>query len=135
MKKFLSVLAILFLTSLLSGCDSKEGHIIFNKTPITKNTISESTNVFRPGDRIFYLITTPKEIKSKYILIQVVKMGKEERLGYELVWGKQVKMRDEQIYYYTDYIVLNETGAYTMRAIARDNPTKVFATNNFYIRE
>ena len=26
-----------------------------------------------------------------------------DRLGYALVWGKHVKLKDEQIYYYTDY--------------------------------
>lgn len=62
-------------------------------------------------------------------------MGKHERLGYETVWGKQVKVRDEQVFYYTDYFVFNETGGYEMRAYSKDEPTKLLTANYFYIRQ
>lgn len=96
--------------------------------------MASTANVFAPGERIYYLITTPKPVKSQRLLIQVVKLGKHERLGYDLVWGKQVKVRDEQIYYYTDYFVFNEKGAYMMKVYSKDEPTKILTTNDFYIR-
>lgn len=69
------------------------------------------------------------------LLIQVLKIGGEgERLGYEMAWGKRVKLRDEQVHYFTDYVVFNTTGAYAMRVYSRDNPTKVLTTAYFYVR-
>lgn len=134
MKKVIS--SIIFLIVLLTccGCDNKESHILFNKYPFTADTMTSSTNIFAVGERIYYLVTTPKTVESKRLLIQVVKLGANERLGYELVWGKQVKIRDEQIYYYTDYFVFNEKGAYSVRVYSKDNPTKILSTNDFYIR-
>ena len=96
--------------------------------------MTSGTNVFAPGERIYYLVTLPKSTESKRLLIHVVKLGKHERLGYDLVWGKQVKVRDEQVYYYTDYFVFNETGAYSVRVYSKDEPTKILTTNDFYIR-
>ena len=82
------------------------------------------------------MVTLPKQVESKMLLIQIVKIGgdKAEMYGYDLVLGKRVKLRDEQAHYYTDYVVLNSTGAYTMKVYSRDNPTKILTTANFYVK-
>lgn len=120
------------------ACDNEQSVILFNKHVITPDTIASgsNTNVFQPGEKIYYLITLPKPVEKKSLLIQVVKIGgdKDERLGYDLVWGKRVKLRNEQIHYFTDYVVFNQTGAYTMKVYSRDNPTQILTTGNFYIR-
>jgi hypothetical protein len=116
-----------------TACE-KEAYILFNKYPFSEETMSVTTNVFKPGEKIYYLVTTPKTVKTKRLLLQVMKMGKDERLGYETVWGKQVKVRDEQVFYYTDYFVFHSTGAYEMRAYSKDEPTKLLTANYFYIR-
>lgn len=116
-----------------TACE-KEAYILFNKYPFSEESMSATTNVFKPGEKIYYLITTPKTVKTKRLLLQVMKMGTAERLGYEIVWGKQVKVRDEQVFYYTDYFVFHTTGAYEMRAYSKDEPTKLLTTNYFYIR-
>lgn len=118
-----------------SACENEKSYILFHNLPFTKDTIASSTNVFKSGDRIYYLITTPKRVESRCLLVQIVKKGDQERLGYDLVWGKQVKVREEQVYYYTDYVVLNGKGAYTMKVYSKDNPTKVLTSNDFYIRD
>ena len=81
-------------------------------------------------------MTLPKPVEKKSLLIQVVKVGgdKDERLGYDLVWGKRVKLRDENDHYFTDYIVFNQTGAYIMKVYSRDYPTEILTTGNFYVR-
>ena len=116
-----------------TACE-KEAYILFNKYPFSEESMSATTNVFKPGEKIYYLVTTPKTVKTKRLLLQVMKMGKDERLGYETVWGKQVKVRDEQVFYYTDYFVFHSTGAYEMRAYSKDEPTKLLTTNYFYVR-
>ena len=114
MKKFLLLIVTLFVVIFTCACDNAQSYILFNRYPFDENTMTETSNVFKPGERIYYLVTTPKTVETKRLLIQVFKLGKHERLGYDLVWGKQVKVRDEQVYYYTDYIVLTEAGAYMM---------------------
>jgi len=139
MKKFLLFIITVFITIITCACDSEKSVILFNKYRFTPDTIvsGSNTNVFEPGDRIYYLITLPKPVESKMLLIQVVKLGgadDEERLGYDLVWGNRVKLKDEQKHYYTDYIVLNQKGAYAMKVYSKDNPTKILTTGDFYIR-
>ena len=138
MKKFLLFIITLFTALMTCACNNDESVILFNKYRFTPDTIvsPSNTNVFAPGERIYYLITLPKQIETKMLLIQVVKLGagEEERLGYDLVWGKRVKLKDEQKHYYTDYIVFNQKGAYTMKVYSKDNPTKILTTGNFYVR-
>lgn len=131
--KFFLLVMLVFAVIFTTACE-KRAYILFNKYPFSEETMSSTTNVFKPGEKIYYLVTTPKTVKSKRLLLQVMKMGKHERLGYETVWGKQVKVRDEQVFYYTDYFVFHEAGAYEMRAYSKDEPTKLLTTNNFYIR-
>lgn len=133
MKKFFTVILLLFISAFSTGCSDKESYVLFNKYPFDSDTMKLTTNVFQHGERIYYLVVTPKQVNSQRLLVQVVKIGKEGRLGYDLVWGKQVKMRDEQIYYYTDYIVLNEAGTYEMRVHSKDLPPKLITANRFFV--
>ncbi len=123
------------------ACDTEKAQILFNKQPFRQDTMLSGTNVFKSGERIYYLITLPHSVESKRLLIQVVKTGGKtltgdpaDRLGYDLVWGKHVKLKDEQIYYYTDYLVFYETGAYIMTVYSRDNPTKILTSSQFYVK-
>ena len=138
MKKLFLFIVTIFLAILTFACDNEQSVILFNKHRFTPETINSSsnTNVFQVGERINYLITLPKPVESKFLRIQIVKVGgdKDERLGYELVWGKKVKLRDEQVHYYTDYIVLNGKGAYIMKVYSRDNPTKILTSGQFFIK-
>ena len=138
MKTFLLFLVTVFFVIFTCGCDNEQSLILFNKYKFTPDTINSpsNTNVFKPNERIYYLVTLPKPVESKFLMIQIVKVGgdKDERLGYDLVWGKKVKLRDEQKHYYTDYVVLNGTGAYIMKVYSRDNPTKILTTGNFYVK-
>lgn len=141
MKKFVIFFIMIFMLTFTCACDSEKAQILFNKQPFNQNTMLNVTNVFESGERIYYLITLPHSVESKKLLIQVVKTdGKTlngesaDRLGYDLVWGKHVKLKDEQIYYYTDYIVFNETGSYIMTVYSRDNPTKILTSSQFYVK-
>ena len=90
--------------------------ILFNKYPITNETITSTsnTNQFQPGDRIHYLVAFPKKLYKRTLLVQVFKVGgdKDERGGHEIIWGKRVKLKTQQHNFYTDYIVLNQTGVF-----------------------
>lgn len=124
------------MTIFTSACNKEESKILFNKHPFTSETIMSTENIFKPGDKIYYLITLPQPVETKKLFIQVVKVGggKDERLGYDLVWAKRVKLKDEQIYYFTDYVVFNQTGTYIMKVYSKDNPTKILTTSQFYVK-
>ena len=124
------------MTIFTCACDKEESKILFNKHPFTSETITSTENVFKPGDKIYYLITLPQPVETKKLLIQVVKVGgdKDERLGYDLVWAKRVRLKDEQIYYFTDYVVFNQKGTYLMKVYSKDNPTKILTTSQFYVK-
>lgn len=138
MKKFLLFLVTVFFVIFTCACDNEQSLVLFNKYRFTPDTINSpsNTNIFKPNERIYYLVTLPKPVESKFLMIQIVKVGgdKDERLGYDLIWGKKVKLRDEQKHYYTDYIVLSTTGTYIMKVYSRDNPTKILTTGQFYVK-
>lgn len=136
MKKFIIFLITVLMTMFTCACDKEESKILFDKHPFTSETITSTENVFKPGDKIYYLITLPQPVETRKLLIQVVKVGgdKDERLGYDLVWAKRVKLKDEQIYYFTDYVVFNQKGTYLMKVYSKDNPTKILTTSQFYVK-
>lgn len=63
-----------------------------------------------------------------------MKMGSNERLGYDLVWARRVKLKDEQVYYYTDYVAMSSAGSYVIKVYSQDEPTKLLTTSQFYVR-
>ncbi len=138
MKKFISIIFTIFLAIFTCACDKESSVILFNKHRFTPETINSpsNTNVFQAGERIYYLITLPQPVESKMLLVQIFKTdgGSDERLGYNLVWGKRVKIRDEHKHYYTDYVVLNGKGNYVMKIYSRDNPTKILTSGHFYVK-
>ena len=76
----------------------------------------------------------PKKVESRYLYIQVIKKDNDfGTLGYDLVWSKDIRLKDEEINYYTDYLVLNQKGYYIMKVYSKDNPQKIFAVSEFYV--
>lgn len=134
MKKFVLTLIVIFISAFCCACDNEKSHVFFNTRPFDAKTVTNNTNIFKPNQRIYYLITLPKPVQTQRLLIQIVKTGSNERLGYELVWGKQVKIRDEQIYYFTDYVVMSETGLYIMKVYSKDEPTKLLTSEEFFVK-
>lgn len=107
--------------------------ILFNKNPINPDNVAEFCDTFNRHEKIYYLITIPEKNHSRFFYIQIIKLGKYERLGYELVWGDLIRLKDENQYYYTDYIVLGEEGNYVIKVYSKDNPKKVYAMSQFWV--
>lgn len=134
MKKIFLVISILFFAFAVSGCDFDKAAILFNRQPITKETVMNYSTVFTPGERIYYLILMPKTVESRYIYVQVIKKGEYDRYGYSLYRADTYKLKDEQMHYYDDYMVLNEKGSYIMKVYSKDSPQKVLTQAQFYVR-
>ena len=134
MKKLFAFL-ICFIAIFASGCDREKSYIVFKGEPINEQNVLEGEYVFKKGDRVYYVVTLPKPVITRQLYIQVFKHdNKEMRYGYKLYYGKTVKLKDEQLYYYTDYFVFNETGLYEFKVYSKDNPTKELTSNLVQIR-
>lgn len=131
-KKFLFVLLLISLLG--AGCQDKS-YIVFNREAITPENVLDADYVFKTGERVHYLVTLPKPVVTRQLYIQVFKRdNKEMRYGYKLVYGKTVKLKDEQQNYYTDYFVFNETGLYEFKVYSKDNPTKELTSNIMQVK-
>ena len=138
MKKFLISFFILVAVCLTTACDvidkPDKPAILFNRQPITEQNVMDMSSVFAPGTRIYYLILMPKTQVSQLLTIQVIKKGSKEYLGYSLFMTRTVRLKNEDERYYTDYMVINEPGAYIMKVYSRDNPQQVLTQAEFYVK-
>lgn len=92
------------------------------------------SSVFKPGTRIYYLILMPEKQRSRFLNIQIIKKGSKEYLGYNLYMTRTVRLKDEDIKYFTDYFVVNDKGAYIMKVYSKDNPTQVYTQAEFFVK-
>lgn len=127
------IIYFLLLIFLCTGCTDKPA-ILFNRAPITAENIYEHSKDFARNTRIHYIILMPKKVESRYLYIQIIKKDNDfGTLAYDLVWSKDIRLKDEEIRYFTDYVVLNQKGYYIMKVYSKDNPKKVFAISEFYV--
>lgn len=136
MKKIILFFTALILLSVTTACTGDKPAILFNKNPITKENVMDYSSVFKPNVRIYYLVLMPKKVHSRFIYIQIIKKDNaQERLGYKLYWANTVRLKDEQMYYYDDYIVINQPGAYVMKVYSKDDPQEPMTMAQFFVRE
>ena len=134
MKKWF-VLIFLSIILFTTGCSKEQAYIVFNREAITPENILNATYAFEAGERVYYVITIPEYIVTRQLLIQVYKRdNKEGRYGYNLIYGKNIRLSDEQQHYYTDYFVFNDKGIYEFKVYSKDDPTKELASNIVQIR-
>lgn len=126
---------IIFLTLLTSGCNRQKPIILFNKDPISKENIFANTRNFKIGERIYYIAIVPKPLEHPYIRIQVIKKdAKTEFWGYKIHYSIDSRLTKDQIYYYTDYLVIHEPGYYFLQVFSKDNLAEPLARGDFFVR-
>lgn len=131
---FLYIISMVVILT-TTACSDTKPMILFNKNQITVETVMSNDTVFQPGERIYYLILLPKKVQTHNIYIQVIKKGSAGRLGYELFWTRNARLKEEQMYYYDDYVVLNQPGSYVMVVYSKDNPQKPLTMSPFIVSE
>ena len=133
--------ALLAVILFCTGCDTVDRQlferqkpgILFNTEPITKENVMDYKSEFHTGQRVYYLVIMPKKQESRMLYIQLIKKGAMHRLGYDLYWSKDIRLKDEEVYHYTDYVVPNQTGVYVMKVYSKDKPTKPYAMAQFFV--
>ncbi|MCR5261767.1 MAG: hypothetical protein K6C94_08015 [Candidatus Gastranaerophilales bacterium] len=133
--KIFKILVLFLVVLFFSGCANKKAGILFNKHPLTEQTIYDYTDILDVGKRIYYVIVMPKKVESRYIDIQVIKKDNDYgKYGYNLIWTRTVRLKDEEVNYFTDYFVLNQKGYYIMKVYSKDNPHNALVFAEFYVQ-
>ena len=134
MKKLVLFILSLFLILTTCACNGDKAGILFNNVPITKETALDYKTDFQPNQRIYYLVLIPKKIYTQKIEIQIIKKDNSYgRLGYNLYWSHFAHLKEEQMYYYDDYVVISQPGIYIMKIYSKDKPTKLLCSAEFYV--
>ncbi len=135
MKKIVLCLISLLIMFSASACSKDKAAILFNRNKITADNVMDYSFVFQPNQRIYYLVIIPKKIKTRSIEIQIIKKDNQyQRLGYNLYWSYSAQLKDDQMYYYDDYVVISQPGAYVMKVYSKDNPTKTLCMSQFFVK-
>ena len=125
---------MLFALSFFTGCSSKKAIILFNRAPISKETLLKNSRDFAVGEKIYYIFISPKEIPSSFVRIQIVK--EDEKTGFfsrQPFYSNDHKLYKDQAYYFNDYIVIHDRGHYLMLVYLRDNQYKPLASADFFV--
>lgn len=137
-KKFICTILILLLTVTavtLSGCAKRTSMILFNQYPITKENLLTNSSEFVSGKRFYYIFITEKPLDSSFIRVRIWK--REEKADFaptKLVYSNDFKPYKDQVYYYNDYLVINDVGYYCMQIYATDLLTNPLAMADFKIK-
>ena len=133
--KIFRFLFILLFSCLLLGCGQEKGIILFNSVPITQNNVLHDQKVFRVGAKVYYIFLAQEKMYNDFIRVQVFTMTDKAALGGEdVVRTKDVRLKCDEKYYYTDYFTFWEKGRYVMQVFSHEDFTHPLAVNEFYIQ-
>lgn len=112
-KYFVLFTCVLFL---FTACGKTKTIILFNKDPITRANFLDNATQFTKGTRIYYLFITQKPINTEFIRVRIFKREDkgEMTVSSKICYSNDFRLSKDQVYYYNDYIVMNETGSYQM---------------------
>lgn len=134
-KKLVTLIFLIFIAFTLSGCHKPRTIILFNRYPITKDNFLNNSTKFEADKRIYYIFITEKLLDSDLIRVRILKRdasANNEVTG--LVYSNDFRMKKDQIYYYTDYIVLRESGNYCMAIYPRNKMDRPIAVADFQVK-
>lgn len=133
-KKFLIILT-LFSAFFLTACETPKTGILFNDCPITKENLLQNSTQFKVGKRFYYIFVTERQIETKFIRVKILK--RDEKANYapiKVVYCNDFKLNSDQVFYYTDYLVMNDPGYYYMMVYAMNRLDKPLATADFQVK-
>lgn len=135
-KNFLVLLLITVFSLILTGCSYYRTLIIFNNVPITKENVLSNASDFTSGKRIYYLFLTEKKLKTDLIRVRVLKKEGKGNIKdpVAIVYSNDFRLNKAQVYYYNDYIVINDTGEYCMIIYSRYALDKPLAIADFRVK-
>lgn len=136
-KRIIILLIIIAFCIAINPCFCKKPQtmIIFNKEPITAKNLTENSSEFELGERIYYLFITEKKLETDEIRVRVLKRDfKAHNELTKMVRSNDYRLYKDQMYYYNDYIVINESGDYCLIIHSKSNLIRPLAIGDFRVK-
>lgn len=135
-KKILTLILFIAFSLILTGCSYYRTLIIFNNVPITKENVLSNASDFTVGKKIYYLFMAEKKLKTDLIRVRVLKKEGKGNIKEPtaIVYSNDFKLNKAQVYYYNDYIVINDTGEFCMIIYSRYALDKPLAFADFRVK-
>lgn len=113
--------AACFCALFLTGCDSEKPQIAFSSTPFSKELGYTPQNIYKKGERVYFLLYNPKDFKTRLLKINVFRKDPDadEYFGYESLYNKTIELTDKK--FYTDYYIMNKKGIYIFQIFEYTN--------------
>lgn len=128
---FIVACVIFFCTA----CDKPTTIILFNNYPITKENLLNNSTEFKVGKKFYYIFITEKQLESNFIRVRILKREpKADYIANKVVYSNDFRLNKDQIFYYTDYMVMNDTGYYYMLIYSKNRLDKPLATADFQVK-
>lgn len=123
-KNFALIFAFFICIIILCGCDKQKPGILFSSTPFSKELGYTEKNVYKKGEKIYYLLYNPNGFQTRLLKVQVFRKDSnaDEFFGYEYLYNKTVELKDRK--FYTDYFIINKTGYYIFQTFEFTNTIK-----------
>lgn len=116
------------------ACNKNSPIILFNKDPITSETLLNNSTQFIKGKCFYYIFITKKPLKVNSIRVRIMKREEKANMCLsKLVYSNDFRLAKDNIYYYSDYLVINEVGYYCMMIYLTDNLRQPIATADFQV--
>lgn len=132
-KKFF-IFLVLFLAFFATACCKPTSIILFNKFPITKENLLQNASEFVAGKRIYYIFITQKPLETDMVRVMVLK--RDEKANSEpgkIVYSNDFRLNKDQVFYYTDYIVIHDAGIYCMAIYDKNNMERPLMIGDFKV--
>lgn len=133
-KKILNLLLIFFSLFIFCGCNKNAPIILFNKDPITRETLLNNSTQFVKGKRFYYIFITQKPLTVNSIRVRIYKRDEKANMNLsKMAYSNDFRLAKDNIYYYSDYLVMNEVGYYCMMVFAANDLRRPITTADFQV--
>jgi hypothetical protein len=134
-KKIVLIFILIFFSFIFSACDKPKTIILFNNLPITKETVLNNATEFEQGKKIYYIFITENKLETDFIVVRILKRNEKAYFQpTKLFYSNDFKLYKDQIYYYSDYIVIHEKGDYCMVIYSKNRLDRPLAIADFRIK-
>ena len=114
-----------------SGCNKNKPFAILSREPIREETQFE--RIFPENTRIYYAVVSPKGFKNNVLRVQIIKKDeKSEFWGYAYHRSEDYQIKNP--YYFTNYIVLSQSGQYFLRVFEKHNLNTPIVHEGFWVK-
>lgn len=130
------LVACVFVSLMFSACSKPKTMILFNHYPVTKETLLKNATEFKKGERIYFIFLSQKPLKTEFMRVRILKReDKFNAITSRIMYSNDFRLTKDQIYYFTDYIVMNESGSYCMAVYNKERMERPLAIADFRVKD